>query len=84
VTRAAGSPGTCGANYRVPDPCLMPLGNGRVCTLPGDDCHHNGCTDGEPVIRCACTHGPGVHTGGHGRCWIGPCTCATYRDKETS
>ena len=58
MTRAAGSPGTAGRNFRVDDPCLMPLGNGRVCNLPGDDCHHYGCTD-QPQPSCTgCVHRP--------------------------
>ena len=58
MTRAAGSPGTAGANFRVDDPCLMPIADGRVCTLPGDDCHLHGCTD-QPQPRCGhCVHRP--------------------------
>jgi hypothetical protein len=31
-------------------------------------------------IRCRCSHGPSVHTGGRGRCWQTPCCCPEYRD----
>lgn len=37
----------------------------------------------EPRIRCKCSHGPSVHTGGYGQCWTAACGCRYYRDKET-
>jgi hypothetical protein len=33
-------------------------------------------------VRCRCSHGPSVHTGGHGMCHQTPCACDRYRDKE--
>ena len=29
---------------------------------------------------CVCTCGPGVHTGGHGRCWSAGCTCQRFEE----
>ena len=56
------------------DYCGMPIGTNRVCTLPGEHPHDNGCED-PPRLRCTCSHPPAVHFRRYLDCWITPCGC---------
>ncbi len=87
--RPAGSPGTAGARFRADEPCLMPIGRDRLCTLPGDHPHDDGCTDGgtqEWNTPCArCRHRKGMHSfsrQGKPICWGVVCGCAGFIAKE--